>query len=95
MAVEWARELAKGREGLIRLETADPNFDPPPHIIEAARWALDRGHTHYADFQGLLELREAIAEKLEAEAGVSYDPDTEILSLAAPPSPYILPSMAS
>lgn len=79
MAVEWARELAKGRKGLIRLETADPNFDTPPHIIEAARRALDRGHTHYTDFQGLLELREAIAEKLEAEAGVSYDPDTEIL----------------
>jgi len=79
MAVEWARELAEGKKGLIRLETADPNFDTPPHIIEAARRALDRGHTHYTDFQGLLELREAIAEKLEAEAAVSYDPNAEIL----------------
>lgn len=79
MAVEWARELAEGKEGLIRLETADPNFDTPPHIIEAARKALDRGHTHYTDFQGSPELRQAIAEKLEAEAGVTYDPDAEIL----------------
>ena len=79
IAVEWARELAEGKKDLIRLETADPNFDTPPHIIEAARRALDRGHTHYTDFQGLPELREAIAEKLEAEAGVSYNPDTEIL----------------
>jgi len=79
IAVEWARELAEGKKDLIRLETADPNFDTPPHIIEAARRALDRGHTHYTDFQGLPELREAIAEKLEAEAGVTYNPETEIL----------------
>lgn len=78
-AVEWARELAEGREDLIRLETADPSFDTPPHIIEAAKKALDRGHTHYTDFQGLPGLRRAIAEKLEAEAGVIYDPETEIL----------------
>jgi len=79
MAVEWARELAEGKEGLVRLETADPNFDTPPHIVEAAHRALERGHTHYTDFQGLPELREAIAEKLEAEAGVAYEPATEIL----------------
>lgn len=79
MAVEWARELAEGKKDLIRLETADPNFDTPPHIIEAARRALDWGHTRYTDFQGLPELREAISEKLKTEAGVPYDPDTEIL----------------
>jgi aspartate/methionine/tyrosine aminotransferase len=79
MAVEWARELAQGRTGLIRLETADPSFGTPAHIIEAAKRALDRGHTHYTDFQGSLELREAVAEKLQAEAGVGYDPVSEIL----------------
>lgn len=79
MAVEWARELAHGRTGLIRLETADPSFDTPAHIIAAAKQALERGHTHYTDFQGSLELREAIADKLQAEAGVAYDPASEIL----------------
>ena len=79
MAVEWARELAQGRTGLIRLETADPSFETPAHIIEAAKRALDCGHTHYTDFQGSLELREAIAEKLETEAGVAYDAASEIL----------------
>jgi aspartate/methionine/tyrosine aminotransferase len=79
LAVEWARELAQGRAGLIRMETADPSFDTPAHIIAAAKGALERGHTHYTDFQGSLELREAIAERLEAEAGVAYDPAGEIL----------------
>ena len=78
-AVEWARDLAQGREGLIRLETADPSFGTPSHILEAAKRALERGHTHYTDFQGSLELREAIADKLQAEAGVAYDPASEIL----------------
>ena len=61
------------------METADPSFGTPAHIIEAAKRALDRGHTHYTDFQGSLELREAVAEKLQAEAGVGYDPVSEIL----------------
>jgi len=78
-AVEWARERAAGKGDLIRLETADPSFNTPPHIIEAAKQALEQGYTHYSDFQGLLELREAIADELWHETSVSYDPIREIL----------------
>ncbi|MEM2514571.1 MAG: pyridoxal phosphate-dependent aminotransferase [candidate division WOR-3 bacterium] len=63
IVVEWARELAKD---LIHMEIVDSNFDPPNHISEAA-------------FGGLLELREVIADYLEAETGVRYDPVSEIL----------------
>lgn len=79
IAVEWARELAKDRKDLIRMETADSNFDPPAHIIEAAKQAIERKDFRYPDFRGLLKLREAISDYLEAETRVCYDPLSEIL----------------
>lgn len=80
--VEWIQRLARGREHLIRMEISEPSFPTPSHIVQAAREALDEGSTGYSDFQGILELREAVAEKLEREAGVVYDPGTEILITA-------------
>ncbi len=42
-----ARELeAQGRD-VIHLEIGEPDFDTPSNIIEAAKRALDDGHTHY------------------------------------------------
>jgi aminotransferase len=78
-AVEWARNLAKGGEDLIHMEIAEPNFAPPVHIIEAAKQAIEKTKFPYTDFQGLIELREVIADYLETEIGVRYDPYSEIL----------------
>lgn len=50
-----------------------------PHIIAAAAAALDRGETHYTARSGIRPLREALSERLAAESGVRYDPQTEIL----------------
>jgi aspartate/methionine/tyrosine aminotransferase len=56
-----ARALeAQGRH-IIHLEIGEPDFPSPPHVIEAAKRALDEGWTHYGPTQGLPELREAIA----------------------------------
>src|SRR5947207_92384 len=56
-----ARALeAKGRS-IIHLEIGEPDFPTPPHIVEAAKKALDDGWTHYGPTQGLPELREVVA----------------------------------
>jgi aspartate/methionine/tyrosine aminotransferase len=75
----WASEQAMGKKDLIWMSISDPEFAPRPHIIEAVKEALDQGLTHYGPFRGLLEAREAVADKLEQESGVRYDPATEIL----------------
>lgn len=80
--VEWIQRLARGRERLIRMEISEPSFPTPSHIVDAARQALDEGSTGYSDFQGMLELRQAVADKLQQEAGVAYDPETEVLITA-------------
>lgn len=63
---------------LVRLEIGEPDFDTPSHIIEAASQAAHDGETHYTHNAGIIELREAIARKLQRENGVTADPESEI-----------------
>ena len=71
-------ELSAGIKDVIHLEHGEPDFATPSHILEAAEEAMNQGFTHYTEINGMLELREAIAEKLEKENNISADPKTEI-----------------
>ena len=42
-----ARELRAAGKPVITLTTGEPNFDSPPHAIEAAHQAALRGNTKY------------------------------------------------
>lgn len=68
----------QGRD-VIRLHLGEPDFTTPENIIASAKAALDRGQTHYAPNRGIPVLRNAIAEKLQTENGIAYDPETEVL----------------
>src|SRR5215472_848443 len=69
-----ARALeAQGRR-VVHLEIGEPDFPTPPHIIEAAKRALDEGWTHYGPTQGLPELREAIAAYVNRTRGIEIGP---------------------
>jgi aminotransferase len=72
-------KLSAGREDVITLGRGDPDIPTPEHIVNAAKRALDEGYTRYTDPAGLPLLREAIAEKLERDNGLTYDPDGEIV----------------
>src|SRR4029450_542821 len=61
-----ARALERQGKSVVHLEIGEPDFDPPAHIREAAKRALDAGATHYGPSAGLPELREAIASHIEA-----------------------------
>jgi aminotransferase len=69
---------ARGRR-LLSLAIGEPDFDTPWHVREAAIWSLEKGRTGYTPSLGLLPLRAAIADHVEIEAGVRYDPETEVL----------------
>ena len=68
-----ARWKRKGRS-VIHLEIGEPDFPTPPHIVEAAKKALDEGWTHYGPPQGYPELREAIAAHVSRSRGISVGP---------------------
>jgi aspartate aminotransferase len=63
-------ELKRRGRDILSFNLGEPDFDTPPHIVEAAGKALESGKTHYAPSAGIPELREAIAGKLKAENGI-------------------------
>ncbi|MEK9672625.1 MAG: pyridoxal phosphate-dependent aminotransferase [Rhodospirillaceae bacterium] len=67
-----ARELKAAGRDVIGLGAGEPDFDTPPHIIEAAKKALDAGITRYTDINGLPELRDAIRAKFKRDHGLDY-----------------------
>lgn len=57
----------------------EPDFKTPEHIIVAAKDALDRGETHYTPSHGIMELREAIAEKSMNENNIRCSPENVLV----------------
>ena len=56
-----AQELkAQGRQ-IISLAVGEPDFPTPPHVVAAAKAALDAGHTRYTPVPGIPALRQAVA----------------------------------
>ena len=81
--LEKARELEKKDVKVIYLSVGESDFDTPKHIKKAAYEALESGYTHYTMSQGILELREAIAEKLQNENNVDATPENVIVTPGA------------
>lgn len=77
--LEKAAGLERQGKEVIHLEIGRPDFLTPPHIIQAAKDALEKGMVHYTSNYGILELRQAIAEKLARENGLKADPREEII----------------
>ncbi len=61
--------------GMIRLDSGTPSFPTPPHIKQAAKDAIDAGHTFYAPGYGEPEFLEAVCETIRSETGAEYSPD--------------------
>src|ERR1700704_1675693 len=61
----------------------EPDFDTPEHIKAACIAALEAGFTKYTPSAGLPELRQAIAEKLEADNQLTYRPSQIVVSSGA------------
>lgn len=75
-------ELAAQRGDCIYLHLGEPDFTPPKHVLEAAKKALDDGHTHYGPDRGIPELRQLIAQKIHQQYDTHYDCEDEILVTA-------------
>ena len=74
-----ARALERQGRDIIHLEIGEPDFATPPHIVAAAKKALDDGYTHYGPTPGLPELREAIARHVSETRGIPVQPDQVVV----------------
>ena len=64
--------------GAINLSQGFPDFETSPELIDTVTRHMRDGHNQYAPMPGVLALREALAQKIEALYGRRYDPITEI-----------------
>lgn len=78
-----AKAMKQAGGNVISFGVGEPDFNTPDHIIEAAKEALDAGHTKYTPSSGLLSLRKAICEKFKRENGLEYEPSQVIVSNGA------------
>ncbi|HEQ78003.1 MAG TPA: aminotransferase class I/II-fold pyridoxal phosphate-dependent enzyme, partial [Euryarchaeota archaeon] len=72
-------DLVLSMDDVISLGVGEPDFITPWHIREASIYSLERGHTMYTSNYGILELREAISEKVKESYNVEYNPENEVL----------------
>jgi aspartate aminotransferase len=71
-AADRANELRRQGKSIVNLVVGEPDFDTPAHIRRAAAAAIESGATRYTLMAGTVELRQAIAAKLERENGLGY-----------------------
>jgi len=65
---------------VINFSVGEPDFNTPSHIIRAGKKAMDQGYTKYTAGPGMIELRNAICDKLLNENGIKFEPDDILVS---------------
>jgi aspartate aminotransferase len=75
-----AKAMKAAGEDVVGFGAGEPDFDTPQHIKDACAKALAIGFTKYTPASGILELREAIADKFKRENGLTYKPSQVIVS---------------
>jgi len=58
-----------------------PFFDTPSMIKEETKKALDKGMVHYTGSVGIMELRNAIVQRILIDKGVEYKPEEIIVTI--------------
>jgi aspartate/methionine/tyrosine aminotransferase len=74
------RRLEAAGRRLVHLDYGEPDFETPPHIVEAAVRALRGGHTHYTAPAGIPDLRAAIADEVLRSRGVEVAPEQVVVT---------------
>jgi arginine:pyruvate transaminase len=64
-----ASERLRAGDDVIVLSIGDPDFPPPPHVVDAVERSIRRGRTHYTPARGEPQLLAAIAARADVAAG--------------------------
>lgn len=85
-----ARATALAHEGrdIVNLGIGQPDFQTPPHIVEAAIKALRDGHHGYTPATGLLALREAVVRRTLTTTGVEVSPESVMILPGGKPTMF-------
>lgn len=84
-------KLAEEGRDIISFAIGQPDFITPQHIREAAKQAMDAGHTGYTPSAGIPPLRQAVADYLSRTRGLRVSPDEVVVANGA--KPFIMYAM--
>jgi aspartate aminotransferase len=82
------RRLRQEGIDIVSFALGEPDFPSPRAARDAAVEALDSNFTKYTHFDGMWELREAVAEKFRTENALDSSPDRVIISVGGKHSIY-------
>jgi len=81
MAITEQAKLMKAEgKDVISFSAGEPDFRTPRHISDAAKKAIDEGRTKYTAASGLLELKQAVAQKFLSFNHLKYEPEQIVIS---------------
>ena len=70
-----AQEMKRQGVDVVAMTAGEPDFQPPAHVMDAAREAIELGLTKYTPAEGTFELRQAVCGKFARENGLDYAPE--------------------
>jgi aspartate aminotransferase len=77
------RALRRDGVEVLNLASGEPDWPTPPHIVAAAKEALDRGATRYTELYGMHSLRVALVDWLKRVHGLDFAVDQVMVSAGA------------
>jgi len=85
-----AAELKAQGIDVVSFGAGEPDFDTPVHIRQAAKDALDAGHTRYASpSSGIPSLKKAICAKFKRDNNLEYSPPQVIVTVGGKEALYL------
>ncbi len=78
-----AKEMKDAGIDVINFGVGEPDFNTPDYIKSAAHKAIDGNFTRYTANAGIVELRQAICEKLKRDNNLDYAPKDILVSPGA------------
>ena len=85
-----ANQLSKEGKDICNLSAGEPDFDAPNEILKATSEAIFDGYTKYGPASGDLELRKAIAEKLQTQNNLNVEYENVMVTNGAKQAIYNL-----
>ena len=78
-----AKEMKDSGIDIIGLGAGEPDFNTPENILNAAAKSMHDGQTKYTPSGGLLELKDAVIEKLQKDQQLEYDRSEIMIGIGA------------
>ena len=78
-----AKELKDSGKDVLSFSAGEPDFGTPRRIKDEAIKAINDGFTQYTAVPGIVEVRQAIADKLKRDNNLNYSPTDIIVSNGA------------